>query len=73
MTALLSILALLTLAAVLRLLESHQWPPQRFDSQYWQTVLDNGNAYLATHSNVSEQIRREVERTIKLAQQKLTA
>lgn len=71
MTALLSILALLTLAAVLRLLESCQWPPQRFDSQYWQTVLDNANAYLAIHGDVSAQIRREVERTINIAERRL--
>lgn len=71
MTALLSILCLLTLAAGLRLLESQQWPPQQFDSQYWQSVLDNSHAYLATHSNVNAQIRREVERTIQLANRKL--
>lgn len=71
MTALLSILFLLTLAAGLRLLESHRWPPQQFDSRYWQTVLDNANAYLATHSNVSAQIRAEVTRTINLAERRL--
>ncbi len=71
MTVLLSILFLLTLAAVLRLLESHQWPPKQFDSQYWQTVLDNSHAYLATHSSVSTQIKREVQRTINLAERRL--
>lgn len=71
MTALLSILFLITLAAGLRVIESVDWQSQQFDSQYWQTVLDNSHAYLATHSNVSKQIRAEVQRTISIAQRRL--
>lgn len=71
MTALLSILALLAAWALLATLEQRRWPPQQFDRQYWQSVLDNANAYLAIHSDVSERIRVEVERTINLAQRRL--
>lgn len=75
MTALLSILTLIGAWALLAAIERLPWPVQReepiYDVQYWQTVKADSMAYLATHSNVSAQIREEVERTIKLAQQKL--
>lgn len=72
MTALLSILVLVAAWALLANLERLPWPPAQFDRQYWQTVLDNGNLYLATHTNVSAQVRSEVTRTISLANRKLS-
>lgn len=75
MTALLSILALLTLAAGLRVLERGEWPPQRhealYDSGYWQAVKADSLAYLATHKNISAQIHAEIDRTIAKADQRL--
>lgn len=75
MTALLSILALLIAASILRMLETGDWPIQRneplYDSEYWQTVRADSLSYLHTHTTISEQIRREVMKTIALADRRL--
>lgn len=75
MTALLSILALLTAWAILASMERLPWPitPQSalHDQEYWQAVQRDTAAYLATHSNVSDTVRSTVETMAIAANQKL--
>ena len=75
MTALLSILVLVAAWALLASLERLPWPPQRdsalYDQQYWTTVQRDTAAYLATHTHVDAEIRRNVEAMATAAQQRL--
>ena len=75
MIALLSILLLLTLLLLLAAAEHFPWPLQRtaaiHDTEYWRTVQRDTAAYLATHSGVSSEIRRNVEGLGRAATQRL--
>lgn len=75
MTPLLPILGLLFAWAILANLERLPWPPKRheplYDCGYWQAVKADSVAYLATHGNISAQLRAEIERTIAKADQRL--
>ena len=75
MNSLFSIIALLLLTTWLSNLDRITWPPQRhsalYDQQYWTTVQRDTAAYLATHTHVDAEIRRNVEAMATAAQQRL--
>ena len=66
---------LLALWSLLVAIEAIPWPPQRhsalYDQQYWTTVQRDTAAYLATHTHVDAEIRRNVEAMATAAQQRL--